>query len=182
MVVAVVTVVCSFAIPNFLPPDVFERLPALAQRHIVPGLDLQVGSHLLLEVDRQAVVKERALDDSVRSALHRARVNYTGLTAKGDSVDVYINHGRRAASARQVADDLETAVVRIVELVKTRIPRRFGLDPIGDVQVLSPINRCGVGARSINIELRAALNPAGKHKVEKVLSLGASARASCQHA
>ena len=39
------------------------------------------------------------------------------------------------------ADDAETAVARIIELVKTRIPRRFGLDPIRDVQVLCPMNR-----------------------------------------
>jgi ATP-dependent exoDNAse (exonuclease V) alpha subunit len=33
------------------------------------------------------------------------------------------------------ADDPETAVPRIVDLVKTRIPQRFGLNPIRDVQV-----------------------------------------------
>jgi exodeoxyribonuclease V alpha subunit len=65
------------------------------------------------------------------------------------------------------ADDPETAVARIIELVKTRIPRRFGLDPIRDVQVLCPMNRGGVGARSLNIELQAALNPAGERKVER---------------
>ncbi len=65
------------------------------------------------------------------------------------------------------ADDAETAVSRIIELVKTRIPRRFGLDPIRDVQVLCPMNRGGVGARSLNIELQAALNPAGDRKVER---------------
>jgi exodeoxyribonuclease V alpha subunit len=65
------------------------------------------------------------------------------------------------------ADDPETAVPRIIELVKTRIPQRFGLDPIRDIQVLCPMNRGGVGARSLNIELQAALNPAGEHKVER---------------
>jgi exodeoxyribonuclease V alpha subunit len=65
------------------------------------------------------------------------------------------------------ADDPETAVGRIIELVKTRIPRRFGLDPIRDIQVLCPMNRGGVGARSLNIELQAALNPAGERKVER---------------
>jgi exodeoxyribonuclease V alpha subunit len=64
-------------------------------------------------------------------------------------------------------DNPETAVARIVELVKTRIPRRFGLDPIRDVQVLCPMNRGGVGTRSLNIELQAALNPAGENKVER---------------
>jgi exodeoxyribonuclease V alpha subunit len=65
------------------------------------------------------------------------------------------------------ADDPETAVPRIVELVQSRIPRRFGLDPIRDIQVLCPMNRGGVGARSLNIELQAALNPAGERKVER---------------
>jgi exodeoxyribonuclease V alpha subunit len=64
-------------------------------------------------------------------------------------------------------DTPETAVPRIIELVKTRIPHRFGLDPIRDVQVLCPMNRGGVGARSLNIELQAALNPAGERKVER---------------
>jgi ATP-dependent RecD-like DNA helicase SH3 domain len=56
---------------------------------------------------------------------------------------------------------------RIVELVKTRIPKRFGLDSIRDIQVLCPMNRGGVGARSLNIELQAPLNPAGDRKVER---------------
>jgi len=65
------------------------------------------------------------------------------------------------------ADDPETAVPLIIELVKTRIPKRFGLDPVRDIQVLCPMNRGGVGARSLNIELQAALNPAGERKVER---------------
>ena len=44
-------------------------------------------------------------------------------------------------------DDPETAVARIIELVKTRIPKRFGLDPIRDIQVLCRMNRGGAGAR-----------------------------------
>jgi exodeoxyribonuclease V alpha subunit len=65
------------------------------------------------------------------------------------------------------ADDPEMAISRIIELVKTRIPKRFGLNPIRDIQVLCPMNRGGVGARSLNIELQAALNPAGDHKIER---------------
>ena len=65
------------------------------------------------------------------------------------------------------AADPDRAVPRIVELVRHRIPRRFGLDPIRDIQVLCPMNRGGVGARSLNIELQAALNPAGEQKVER---------------
>jgi exodeoxyribonuclease V alpha subunit len=64
-------------------------------------------------------------------------------------------------------DDPAIAVSRIVELAKTRIPKRFGLDPIRDIQVLCHMNRGGVGARSLNIELQAALNPTGDRKVER---------------
>ena len=65
------------------------------------------------------------------------------------------------------ADDPDTAMRRIIDLVKTRIPQRFGLDPTRDIQVLCPMNRGGVGARSLNIELQRALNPAGERKVER---------------
>jgi len=65
------------------------------------------------------------------------------------------------------ADDPATALSRIIELAKTRIPKRFGLDPIRDIQVLCPMNRGGVGARSLNIELQAVLNPAGDRRVER---------------
>ena len=41
----------------------------------------------------------------------------------------------------------------------TRIPKRFGFDPVRDIQVLCPMNRGGAGARSLNIVLQAALNP-----------------------
>ena len=64
-------------------------------------------------------------------------------------------------------DDPETAVARVVDLVKTHIPRRFGLDPVRDVQVLCPMTRGAVGCRSLNIDLQAALNPAGERKVER---------------
>jgi exodeoxyribonuclease V alpha subunit len=64
------------------------------------------------------------------------------------------------------ADDPETAVSRILDLVKTRIPQRFRLNSIRDIQVLCPMNRGGVGARSLNIELQAALNPAGDRTIE----------------
>jgi exodeoxyribonuclease V alpha subunit len=65
------------------------------------------------------------------------------------------------------ADDPDIAVSRIVDLVKSRIPKRVGLDPIRDIQVLCPMNWDGVGARSLNIELQTALNSAGDIKVER---------------
>lgn len=65
------------------------------------------------------------------------------------------------------AADPEQAVPRIIDLVGKHIPRRFGFNAIRDVQVLCPMNRGGVGARSLNIALQAALNPGPAAKVER---------------
>jgi exodeoxyribonuclease V alpha subunit len=61
----------------------------------------------------------------------------------------------------------EEGVRKLLAIVQERIPRRFGLDPIRDVQVLCPMNRGGLGARSLNIELQNALNPPGDIRVER---------------
>src|ERR1700704_3457431 len=88
-------VVCLFAVPNFLPEKMVQSWPKWAQRHIVLGLDLQGGSHILLEVDTNAVRKERleSLRDDVRRVLRDARVGYTGLVARGLTVEVRIREG-----------------------------------------------------------------------------------------
>jgi exodeoxyribonuclease V alpha subunit len=65
------------------------------------------------------------------------------------------------------ADTPEIAVPRLIEIVKDRIPRRFGVDPVRDIQILCPMNRGGVGARSLNIELQKALNPRAEPRIEK---------------
>jgi exodeoxyribonuclease V alpha subunit len=56
------------------------------------------------------------------------------------------------------AADAEDAANKIVKVVADRMPVRFGLDPIHDVQVLCPMNRGAVGARALNLALQAALN------------------------
>jgi len=65
------------------------------------------------------------------------------------------------------ADNPEIAVPRLIEIVKERIPTRFGVDPVRDIQVLCPMNRGGLGARSLNIELQKALNPRTEPQVLK---------------
>ena len=58
-------------------------------------------------------------------------------------------------------------MAKLLEIVARRIPARFGLDPIRDVQVLCPMNRGGLGARSLNLELQRLLNPPGEVRVER---------------
>ena len=65
------------------------------------------------------------------------------------------------------AADPEEGVRKLLAIVQERIPKRFGFDPIRDIQVLCPMNRGGLGARSLNIELQKALNPPGEIRVER---------------
>src|ERR1700732_3860319 len=63
---------------------------------------------------------------------------------------------------------------KIIEIVRSRIPARFGLDPIREVQVLCPMNRGRLGARALNLDLQAALN--GDQSKPSVVRFGSSFR------
>ena len=59
------------------------------------------------------------------------------------------------------AGEPEAAANAVVRICAERIPARFGLHPMRDVQVLCPMNRGDVGVHQLNDRLREALNPAG---------------------
>jgi len=65
------------------------------------------------------------------------------------------------------AADAEEGIRKLLAIVQNRIPERFGLDPIREIQVLCPMNRGGLGARSLNIELQKALNPPGEIRIDR---------------
>jgi len=65
------------------------------------------------------------------------------------------------------ADEPEDAARKLLAVVSSRVPARFGFDPVRDVQVLCPMNRGSLGARSLNIELQRVLNPPGPIRVER---------------
>ncbi|MET4384703.1 preprotein translocase subunit SecD [Bradyrhizobium sp. F1.4.3] len=85
-------IVCLCAVPNFFPEAQVKTWPAWAQRRLVLGLDLQGGSYLLLEVDSNYVKKEKLdqVRDDVRRALREAKIGYTGLVTRGDTVEVRV--------------------------------------------------------------------------------------------
>lgn len=55
-------------------------------------------------------------------------------------------------------DDPDAALEIIKTLVTERIPKRYGLDPVDEVQVLSPMHRGSVGTQRLNLELQRVLN------------------------
>jgi exodeoxyribonuclease V alpha subunit len=54
-----------------------------------------------------------------------------------------------------------------MQVVTERIPKRFGLHPVNEIQVLSPMNRGGLGVRSLNVELQQLLNPAAEPRITR---------------
>jgi preprotein translocase subunit SecD len=90
--IVLVVVVCVLGIlgtlPNFLGSSTLERLPDwVPARTLNLGLDLQGGSHLLLEVDVDAVFRERleSVVDETRVVLRNERIGYRGLGVDGDA-------------------------------------------------------------------------------------------------
>jgi exodeoxyribonuclease V alpha subunit len=131
-----------------------DQLPSVGPGQVLAD----VISSSAVPVVRLTEVFRQAAQSRIITSAHRINQgSIPDLSPPGAESDFYFVQ----------ADDPEIAVGRIIELVKTRIPKRFGFDPIRDIQVLCPMNRGGVGARSLNIELQAALNPAGDRKVER---------------
>jgi preprotein translocase subunit SecD len=86
---------CAFAIPNFFPESTRRSWPLWAQRHVVLGLDLQGGSHILLEVDTGAVRKEKieSLREDVRRVVREIRGRPAAVTIRGNSVEYRVPEG-----------------------------------------------------------------------------------------
>jgi preprotein translocase subunit SecD len=99
----------AFVAPNFLSAQQAASLPDwMPHKQINLGLDLQGGSHLLLEVELNEVIKERlaARIDDVRGALRGARIGYTGLGVSGSAVTVRIRKDEEVAQALELLEDL----------------------------------------------------------------------------
>jgi len=62
-------------------------------------------------------------------------------------------------------EEPEQVAAMVKEMVRERIPRRFGLDAVDDIQVLTPMQRGLLGAANLNAELQALLNPGGEELV-----------------
>jgi preprotein translocase subunit SecD len=89
-------IACALAVPNFISPQTVKSWPAWAQRYVVLGLDLQGGSHLLLEVDVNDVRKQQldALRDETRKVLRDAKVVWANApVARGGNVEVRLREG-----------------------------------------------------------------------------------------
>ena len=110
LVVALAVIVTA---PNFLPQSVLGSLPNwLPKRQLTLGLDLQGGSHILLQIDRNDLISDRleSARDDIRVALREARVGYTGLSGTGRTVQVRIRDAGQVEAAKTALSGLTQPV------------------------------------------------------------------------
>jgi len=133
-----------------------DQLPSVG-----PGMVLR---HLI-ESDVVPVVR---LTEVFRQAAHSRIITTAHRINEGLMPDL---PARDAASDFYFIDRDEPEAIAgtLVEMVKARIPAKFGLDPIRDIQVLCPMNRGSLGIRELNARLQTELNPprADEPSVEK---------------
>jgi len=128
----------------FLVGDV-DQLPSVGPGSVLMDL---IAGNIVPAIWLKTVFRQAARSGIIANA---HRINH-GVHPEFNAVDFFFVERKDPAKA------LET----IVELVSTRIPRKFGLDPIRDVQVLAPMHRGNTGVARINEAIQQALNPNGE--------------------
>jgi exodeoxyribonuclease V alpha subunit len=126
-----------------------DQLPSVGPGNVLGDL---ISSEKIPLVRLQTVFRQAGASLIVTNA-HLVNEGKMPQNPEGDSLsDFYIIE----------KSDPEEALRIIKELVYRRIPERFGLDPVDQVQVLTPMHKGSVGTENLNRELRAALNPHGQ--------------------
>ncbi|HLB48326.1 MAG TPA: helix-hairpin-helix domain-containing protein, partial [Anaerolineales bacterium] len=110
-------------------------------------------------VTRLSVIFRQAQDSLIITNAHRINRGEMPITPN-DAKDYFLF----------VIEDPEEAANWVVDVVQNRIPAKFGLNPVDEVQVLSPMYRGVVGVANLNTRLQEALNPASAKKGERKLS------------
>ena len=113
-VLSIIILGIYYVIPNLYGKSEVTALPNfLSKKQVNLGLDLQGGSHLLLEVDTQAVIKEKSEDlvDNIRSSLRKEKIKYSNLGSKLSGAIVKVTN----------LENIDAAKNRIRENIDKRI-------------------------------------------------------------
>jgi exodeoxyribonuclease V alpha subunit len=131
-----------------------DQLPSVGPGRVLGDL-IASGA---IPVARLTQVFRQAASSRIITSAHRInRGEMPDWPRAGESSDFFFVESKNP-------DD---GAAKVIEIVRDRVPRRFGLDPIRDVQVLCPMQRGALGARSLNVDLQKALNPHPAARIEK---------------
>ena len=131
-----------------------DQLPSVGPGQFLGDL---IESGVVPVVRLTEVFRQAASSRIVRCAHQINRGIYPSLPEKGEDSDFYF----------VAAEEPEAIAQTVVDLVQVRLPKKFDVDPVRDIQVLCPMNRGITGARGINQSLQAVLNPPGEHSIDR---------------
>jgi len=139
LVVAIVLAGIVFTLPNLFSRDTLDALPDwLPKTQITLGLDLQGGSHLLLEVEVDAVIEERLeqLVSDVRVALRSDRIGYRGLGIQGSRVTFTLTDPANKEQALDILRELNPELQTVTG---------FGAGTAREFEISDDGNRLSIG-------------------------------------
>lgn len=153
--------------------DEASMIDLILMHHLLKAIPKAATLILVGDVDQlPSVGAGNVLKDIIASgAIPVVQLNEIFRQAQESSIIINahrINHGQMPDLRSQKAiddfyfvqeEDPDRALLRIIQLVRERIPATFGLDPIEQVQVLTPMNKGIVGTTNLNAALQEALNP-----------------------
>jgi exodeoxyribonuclease V alpha subunit len=151
---------CSM-IDVLLMANLLRALPPKASLLLVGDIDQlpSVGPGMVLRhVIESKVVPVVRLTEVFRQAAHSRIITNAHRINEGHMPDVPAKNAESDFYFINRAEPDQIAAT-LVEMVKTRIPSKFGLDSIRDIQVLCPMNRGSLGIRELNVRLQNVLNP-----------------------
>lgn len=131
-----------------------DQLPSVGAGDVLSDL---IESGVTAVVRLQTIFRQAADSLIIRNA-HRINQGQMPETRK-DATDFFLF----------VKEDPAETAELLVDIVKNRVPHKFGLHPLDDVQVLAPMYNGAAGVSNLNQLLQAALNPPGGHKLERRL-------------
>ena len=114
VIAAVLVVGAALAAVNLISAERLQTMPAwVSDRQVNLGLDLQGGSHILLQVDTAALIRERmdSVVDAARDVLRGARIPYESLGAAATEASVTIREGTRVEEARRLIAESDRDLV-----------------------------------------------------------------------
>ena len=117
--------------------------------------------NVLADIIRSGVVPVVELTEIFRQSAESEIICNAHLINRGEIPSLESSKDRLSDFYFIHQNDAEKAAELIVDLVRNHIPRRFNLDPVDDIQVLTPMHKGAVGAGRMNACLQEALNPHG---------------------
>lgn len=117
--------------------------------------------NVLADIIRSGVVPVVELTEIFRQSAESEIICNAHLINRGEIPSLESSKERLSDFYFIHQNDAEKAAELIVDLVRNHIPRRFNLDPVDDIQVLTPMHKGAVGAGRMNACLQEALNPHG---------------------